>query len=45
MIRTCEKKNKFESENKELLEKEVKQISPGEFAFGWFDVPPASWDS
>ena len=36
-IRTCDKKNKFESENKELFEQEVKQISPREFVFGWFD--------
>ena len=36
-IRTCEKKNKFESENKELLEQEVRQISPRQFVFDWFD--------
>ena len=36
-IRTCEKKNKFESENKGLWEQEVKQISPRHFVFDWFD--------
>ena len=36
-IRTCEKKKKFESENKELSKEEVKQISPRRFVFEFFD--------
>ena len=36
-IRTCEKKKKFESENKKLSEEEVEQISPRHFVFDWFD--------
>ncbi|XP_068682178.1 cyclic GMP-AMP synthase-like receptor [Montipora foliosa] len=36
-IRTCEKKNKFESENKKLSEEEVEQIPPRDFVSGWFD--------
>ena len=36
-IRTCEKKKKFESENKKLLEEEVEQISARHFVFDWFD--------
>jgi len=36
-IRTCEKKKKFESQNKKLSEEEVKPISPREFVFGWFE--------
>ena len=36
-IRTWEKKNKLESENKELSEQEVEKISPRQFVFGWFD--------
>ena len=35
-IRTCEKKKKFESENKEFSVKEVEQISPRRFVFEWF---------
>ncbi|XP_068731506.1 cyclic GMP-AMP synthase-like receptor [Montipora capricornis] len=36
-IRTCDKKNKFESENKKLSEEEVEQIPPRDFVSGWFD--------
>jgi len=36
-IRTWEKKKKFESENKELSEENVEQISPCQVAFGWLE--------
>jgi len=36
-IRTWEKKKRFESENKELSEENVEQISPCQVAFGWLE--------
>ena len=36
-IRTCKKKKKFESDNKGLLEQQVKQISPREVLFEWLE--------
>jgi len=36
-IRTCEKKNKFESEHKGLLEQDVEDISPCQVAFEWLE--------
>ena len=36
-IRTCEKKKKFESGNKELSEEKVEQISTCQVAFGWLE--------
>jgi len=36
-IRTCEKKNKFESEHMRLLEQDVEQISPHQVAFEWLE--------
>ena len=36
-IRTCEKKNKFESDHKGLSEQDVDQISPGQVAFEWLE--------
>ena len=36
-IRTCEKKHKFESEHKGLLEQDVEQISPSQVAFEWLE--------
>ena len=36
-IRTCERKEKFESDNKGLLEQQVEQISPREVLFEWLE--------
>lgn len=36
-IRTCERKKKFESYNKGLLEQQVKQMSPRDLLFEWLE--------